>query len=288
MRSPGRSCTPARLSLALLASALLASGCAGAPPPPATLAPVSLRIAADPALLPAVRALAQAYADRRPHVSITVIPASSRAAAEAVQLRQADAAAVSELPLLPEEAGLWVGDLAMDGVAVIVHPANPLTGLTGQQLREIFSGALSDWGALGAPGLGPVQAAIRESGDGSRDVFDRAIMRDYPLSPDAVVAPSIEVMLAFVAYQPGAIGYVPSSRITATVSPPVKVLAVDGLAPSREAIARGAYCMARLLRFIAAAEPQGELRQFVAWALGEEGQRVVTMANYVSLPISPE
>jgi phosphate transport system substrate-binding protein len=288
MPLPGKPRVLARLAAALPAAALLAAGCASAPPPTATPVPVALRIAADPSVLPAIRALTRAYSDRNPHVSFTVAPAVGRGAAEAALAGQADVAAVAELPRLPEAAGAWVGDVAMDGVAVIVHPSNPLAGLTSQQLRELFSGALSDWAGLGAPELGPVQVAIRESGDSSRELFDQAIMRDYSLSLDAMVAPSIEVMIAFVAYQPGAIGYLPASRITATVSPPVKVATVDGLAPSREAITRGAYSMSRLLRFVAAAEPQGELRRFVAWTLGEEGQRVVAAANYVSLPISPE
>ncbi len=270
--------------------AIILPGCAAGETPTMTPPPVNLRIAADAAVMPLVQALARTYTQRYPNANVrfALTPTTSSDAAGSAADGQADLGAVSTLPEgQAGSAGLWMADLAMDGVAVIVHAANPLTHLTTQQVRDIFAGAYSDWEALGAPGLGDMQVAVREDGDGARAIFDRVVMGGAPLGLDAVVLSSIDVAMNYVAYQPGAITYVPSSRITATVVPPVKVLSIDGKTPSPESVGGGAYPMSHMLYFIAPREPQGELRNFVAWAVGDEGQRVAAAANYASLTAPP-
>lgn len=282
-----RRATPALCCL-VAALALSAPGCGGAETPKVTPVTVTLRVAADVALDPLMQALTRAYSAQHPNVIFTLTPASTPAAGEAVFSRRVDLAAVS---LLPEKiAGRdapWVADLATDGIAVIVNPANPLTNVTMQQLRDIYAGVYNQWDSLGAAGVGEVQSAVREAGDGARVVFDRVVMGNTRLTLNAVVLPSTEVVMNFVAYQAGAIGYVPGARITDTVAPPVKALAVDGRPLTRQSLLDGSYPLSRSLYLIALSEPQGELRDFVAWILSAEGQRVVEAANFARVPGIP-
>ena len=276
--------TTARL-ICLLALLGLVQGCSNAETPKVTPITVTLRVASDAAIHPLMQALTRAYTDKHPHVAFTLVAASTPAATDAIYSKRVDIAAVSLLPekIAGREAP-WMADLATDGVAVIVNPANPLDGLSLQQLRDIYAGVYNGWDGLGAAGIGDLHAAVREGGDGTRVIFDRAVMGSNRLTLNAVVLPSIEVVMNFVAYQPGAIGYVPSARITDTVSPPVKVLAIDGQPPAKETLLERSYLLSRSLYLIATSEPQGDLRDFVAWVLSPEGQRVVDAANYATVP----
>ncbi len=279
--APALCCLVAALGLA-------ASGCGSAETPKVTPVTVTLRVAADVALESLMQALTRAYSAQHPHIIFTLTPASTPDAAEAIFSRRVDLAAVSVLP--DKVAGRdipWIGDLALDGIAVIVNPANPLTNVSMQQLRDIYAGVHGRWDSLGAANVGDVQIAVREGGDGARVLFDRMVMGNTRLTLNAVVLPSVEVVMNFVTYQAGAIGYVPSARITDTVAPPVKMLAIDGQPLTKASLRDGSYPLSRSLYLIALSEPQGELRDFVAWILSAEGQRVVETANFAPLPGVP-
>jgi phosphate transport system substrate-binding protein len=83
--------------------------------------------------------------------------------------------------------------------------------------------------------------------------------------------------------KPNAIGYASSSGV-ARQPRPVKMLPVNGVAPSPEAIASGEYPLSRTVNLAALREPQGELRKFVAWALGPAGKQVAEQQGYVPMP----
>jgi phosphate transport system substrate-binding protein len=231
-----------------------------------------------------MQALADAYTTRHPHVLFDIQPGNAEMAAGAVYARQADIAVVSRLPVTVQgREPPWIADLAMDGVAVIVNPTNPINNLTLQDLRDIYAGARNRWRDFGIEGLNDIEVAVREDGDGTRSLFDGVVMGHAKLTLTAIVLPSIEVAMNFVAYKPDAIAYVPSARITSTVSPVVKVISIEGHPPIREYISTERYPLARMLNLVALAEPQGDLREFVAWVLGREGQTIVAATNYVAV-----
>lgn len=268
----------------VLLLAILLASCSRAETPRVTPVTIHLRLAADTAAFPLMQALADAYAAQHRDVLFNVQPGNAETAADAVFSHQADLAAVSVLPsrirgrVLP-----WIADLAQDGVVVIVNPANPIDTLTLQELRDIYSGVHNRWDDFGVADLGDIETAVREEGDGTRATFDNVVMGDTKLTLSAIVLPSVDVAMNFVAYQANAIAYVPSARITGTVSPAVKVINIDGQSPSQEGISSGAYRLSRMLNLIALEEPQGELRKFVAWALDKDGQAVIAALNYVAL-----
>jgi phosphate transport system substrate-binding protein len=265
--------------------ALILAGCSRVETPKVTPVITHLHLAADMATLPLLRALTDAYTASHPTVTFSLQPGNAATVAGMIFSQQADLASVALLPSPVEGHGsLWVADLALDGITIIVNPGNPVSSLTLQQLRDIYSGMRSRWSDLGVAGLGDIDVAVREDGDGTRKLFDNAVMGATSLSLDAVVLSTIEVTMNYVAYQPNAIAYVPSSRITETVTPPVKVIGIEGQYPSKSGISNGNYHLAHTLNLIAASEPQGELRQFVAWALGREGQAVIQTTSYVVIP----
>lgn len=270
------------MALALLAG--LVAGCSRLETPKVTPVVVRLRVSADAATLPLMNALTAAYAAQHPNILFSVQPGNAQTCADAIYNRQADIALVSLLPARVQgREAPWVADLAMDAIVVVVNPANPLASLSMSELRNIYAGVNNRWSDLGVVGLDDIEVAVREDGDGTRAMFDSAVMGNTRLTLSAIVLPAVDVVLNFVAIQANTIGYVPSARITSTVSPAVKVLAIDGQMPTQSAIASGAYPLTRILNLIALGEPQGELRLFVAWMLGRQGQDVVKQMNYAPI-----
>jgi phosphate transport system substrate-binding protein len=267
---------------------IFVTACSYAETPKITPVTLKYRIAADTAALPLMQALTDAYSAAHPEIIFSVQSGNAQATTDRVYAGEADLAAVSQLLTKKEgRANPWVADLAMDGVAVIVNPANPIDSLTLQDLRDIYSGVHNRWSDYGVVGLEDIQVAVREEGDGTRATFDAQVMENAHLTLSAVVMPTVDVAMNFTSLEPTAIAYVPTGRITSTITPGVRIIGIDGQKPTPANIAGGSYPLTRMLNLIAPAEPQGALRLFVAWALGDEGQRIARELNYVPVAQAP-
>ena len=110
------------------------------------------------------------------------------------------------------DARFWRSALAQDAVAVIVNAANPASGLSLAQLREVFQGRALDWSSLGW-GNQEVIVVSREDGSGTRAAFEAAVMEGRPVTLNAVVQPDGDAVVGYVARAPGAIGYVSHARV---------------------------------------------------------------------------
>lgn len=261
---------------------VLSVACARVETPRVTAIPVHIRAGADSATLPLLRTLALTWQGKHPHWVFTFDTGGGDALQKKLRDGTLDLVAVSELGVDPGFQP-WHTDLAVDGVALIVNTANPLTGLTSADLREIFAGYRNEWAYFGAQQPGSIQTVMREAGDSSRKTFDTLVMGDVPGTQSAVVMPSPETVMNFVALNPGAIGYVPSGQVTAAPQPALRMLLVDGQPPSAEALASGNYPLRRTLSLVARSEPQGDLRAFLVWALSDEGRQIAESLGYARL-----
>jgi phosphate transport system substrate-binding protein len=240
------------------------------------------RLAADAAALPLLRALANAYTAANPYTELTVEATSRTGLAQALQSGQTALAATSLVPpALTPTSQWWQAELALDGVSVIVHPQNPINDIATRDARDVFAGIRNQWKQLGANNIGAIKVAVREEGDGGRALFDQLVMGDQPLTLDALVMPSAETMMNYVALNPEAVGYAPSAR--ANAQPGVKALALDGKTATPANLGSGDYPLSRTISLIGAHEPQSELRNFVAWALGPQGKEIAESLGYASL-----
>lgn len=262
----------------ILLLVLLMAAC-NQPPATPTATPTSthIRIAADGDTAPLIRALTDAYYAVNPYAVFTVDVGNPAYVAQEMQAGKAALAATS----LPPAAARWMVDLAMDGVAIIVNPQNPVSGITLQDARAIFAGERNNWSDYDVASLGPIEVAVREEGDGSRQVFDDVVMGAQKLTLDAFVLPSIETMLNFTLVKPNAIGYAPASSVGRSPTP-AKMLPINGVSPTADAITKGEYPLSRTLNLMALREPQGEMRNFVAWALGPAGKAIAAQMGYAT------
>jgi phosphate transport system substrate-binding protein len=253
-----------RTALVVLIFVLLA-GCG--PTPVVTRTPVTLNLAVSSAMEPLMAELTTAYRTTHPHVTFKVRHLNSAQAMETLWSGEVDLAAVS---WLTDTESVWLTPVAMDGVAIIVHPSNPVTNLSLQQLRDMFRGRVAEWPDVGGP-AGEIAVASREGGSGTRAKFEEVVMGGRNVTVNAVALASERAMLDYVGSVTMSVGYVSSGYLTGTV----KAISVEGVPLTPATVTERRYPLSRPLLLVALEEPQGELRQFVAWALGNEGQSIV-------------
>jgi len=186
--------------------------------------------------------------------------------------------------------------VALDGLAVIVHPANPLASLTVEQVRAVFSGRIGDWSALGlAPG--PIALHARDDRSGTFDTFRSLVLGDAALSPRALRYESTDQLAAAVAADPRAIGFVGLAGVGRARALALSERGTQALAPTPLSVATEDYVLSRRLFLYGAERLRTEARDFLDFALGAGGQAVVARVGYVPqevqalavpLPAEPE
>ena len=242
-------------------------------------------------------AWAEAYGRLHPEVQIAVTGGGSGTGIAALINGTVDMANASR-PIKAEERAQAEANgivpvehvVAGDAIAIVVHPSNPVDGLTIPQLAAIFSGKITNWRQVGGEDR-PIVLLSRESNSGTHVFFLEEVVRqgrkdDKTLfSPDTLLMPSSEGISAEVRQNPNAIGYDGLGYVT----PDQKVLAVASaegqpyVLPTVETVKDGSYPIARELYIYTAGEPQGAIREYLDWIVGPEGQAIVRELGFVPL-----
>lgn len=236
-----------------------------------------LRLMTSTATFPLVQELTRAYTQHTGgEVTFDVSAGNAQSMLERLTAGEAPFLISSHLAGRQTSSGsLWAAPLAQDGIAVIVHPDNPVSTLNSSQLRELFHGRVGSWASLG----GADQQVIvysREDGSDTRAEFEGMVMGTRPTSPAARIAPSSEAMVYAISQEPAAVGYVSMGWLNDTVRP----LAIEGVQPTPETVSSSAYPLRSLIYVIGLREPDGAspldlaYRAFFGWVQSPEGQAV--------------
>ncbi|MGD9015664.1 MAG: phosphate ABC transporter substrate-binding protein [Candidatus Omnitrophota bacterium] len=168
--------------------------------------------------------------------------------------------------------------VAMDGIAVVVHPNNSIDGLTKQQIKDIYTGRISNWSQVGGSG-GQIVVISRDSASGTFEAFNTLALNKARVRPDALLQASNQAIATTVARTPGAIGYVGLGYVTTSV----KAITVDDVECTKETVLSGKYPLARPLFMYTNGEPKGEVKDFIDFVLSGQGQALVEKAGFVGL-----
>ena len=185
-------------------------------------------------------ALSEAFMEKYPKVTVTAEFVGSGAGIEAVSNGTADIGNSSR-NLKDEEKAKGVAEniVAIDGIAVVVDPANTVEDLTKDQLTSIYDGTVTNWKDVGGNDA-PIVVVGREAGSGKRGAFEELLKLEdackYSNELDSTGA-----VMAKVASTPGSIGYVSLDVLDDTV----KALKLDGAEPTEENIKAGKYFLSR-------------------------------------------
>lgn len=181
--------------------------------------------------------------------------------------------------------------VAIDALAIIVNPANPIDRLTIDQLADIFTGRITNWQELGGDDA-PIILVSRETNSGTHVYFLDEVVRkgasdnEDIFAPQTMLMPSSVGITSEIQRNPHAIGYDGLGYVTEHE----KLIAVARDAdstyvlPSVQSGADGSYPIARGLYMYTAGEPTGSIADFITWIAGPAGQQIVADLGFVPLP----
>jgi len=178
------------------------------------------------------------------------------------------------------QAGAVSTLVGYDMLVVIVHPSNPVDSLTLAQVRDIFSGRVTDWKQLGAP-PGKIQIVGREADDaGVRVMFQEMVMKGLPQAKDAIPLESSSLIEKEIESNASGVAV---TGVSSAVLRKVKILKLDGVAAGKKSLADGSYPLVRPLYLVTKGAPEGEVKRFIDFVLSKEGQAIMAK-NAFSIP----
>jgi phosphate transport system substrate-binding protein len=166
-------------------------------------------------------------------------------------------------------------------VAVIVNAANPVANLTKDQVRDLFIGVAQNWKDVGGPDA-PVTPCIRHPVSGTYLGFRELAMENKPYALNVKTFTNYTEIVQAVAQDPNAIGY---STIILAGKPGVKAVSIGGVAPTVEAVNKGIYPYARVLRlYTDKANTTPACREFIEFVESKQGQDIVNELGFAPRP----
>ena len=182
----------------------------------------------------------------------------------------------------PQEVGTELIQIAWDAIVVIVHPANPLTDIRLTDLKKIFDGEIVSWRELGGPDrkIALVERFGNESGVGY--MFRLMVFGDgnYDFKARSYQVKSTGPVEKKVIKTETALALDGSSSARRL---PVKILALNGVAPTRANVASGRYPLFRPLYLAVGPNPSPPVKQLIDFILSPEGQAVIAAQETVNL-----
>ena len=266
----------------LLACSILLAGSACAPTQPANTSAGTLAgrivISGSTSMEDLLTAFGEAFTVLNPKVSVEVQGGGSstgvKNASEGITEIGNSSRALKE-----EEKSLGLNEhiVAYDGIAVVIHPDNPITNLTSAQIAGIFTGKITNWQEVGGEDT-PVVTVLREAGSGTRDGFEELLkIKGQCIGTQEVNETGI--VKSTVAGNKNAIGYMSLGKVDTSV----KALSVDHVAPSSAAVLDKTYGLQRPYLCLTKGSESVLVQAFFRFIASEEGQNLVAKKGYIKV-----
>jgi len=241
----------------------LSAGCSRSP------ARRGLVVAGSTSIQPFADHWAEIYMKDNPGRAVNVQGGGSSAGIQAARDGAADIG-MSSRELKAAEKDLLEVVVAWDGLAVIVHPDNPVNDLTIDVVRNVFSGNIRSWKSLDGRDK-TITVVTREEGSGTRGAFQEMVMKKERISKGAIVQDSNGTVREIVAGDPDSIGYISLGLVTDKV----KAVSLEGIAPSYDNITGKKYKLIRPFLFVTNGPPQPAALDFINFVLSRKAQEMV-------------
>jgi phosphate transport system substrate-binding protein len=236
--------------------------------------------------------MAEAYMKLHPDVDVAVTGGGSGTGIAALINGTTDICAASRLMKKEELDQAHAKKLdpqttvvGLDGISIMVNPANPVNELTLEQLKKIYTGEYTRWSEVGGPDQ-PIVLLSRESNSGTYVFLQEHVLQKADYAASARLLPSTAAITESVSQDRWAIGYggvayaehakVKTVKIKATVDSPA-------VAPSAATVHDGSYPISRPLYLYTNGAPAGTVQSFVEYCLSDAGQGIVTETGYISV-----
>lgn len=208
---------------------------------------------------------------------VTYNPTGSSAGIKAVLEGRAQIGLSSrQLKKSEREQGAQAIFLAYDGIALIVHPSNTVSNLSVEQVHDLFTGKITSWAALQGEDK-PVVLIGREAGSGTRDGFE-SVTNSVNECQYRQELTSTGDVITTVAQNPNAIGY----ASVASLKDNVKVLSINGVAPTEENIAKGDYVVQRPFLIVTKKDAVSrQAQKFIDYMTSSNAHRLIRKAGVI-------
>lgn len=244
-----------------------------------------IRIEGSTTLLPIAQITAEEFMNIYPQISVSVKGGGSGVGIAALIEGSCDIATSSRAMKdteIKDAIAKGVNPVAhivgMDGIAIIVHPSNPIKNLSKADLKRIYTGKISNWKDLGGSDM-KIVVISRDVASGTYEAFGKLALDDEKVRKDALLNASNKAVVTAVEKTPGAIGYVGLGYIT----PNVKAITIDGVECTRENVLTKKYPLSRPLFMYTNGKPSGVIKTYLDFVLSKEGQKLINEAGFVGL-----
>jgi len=236
-------------------------------------------------ILPVAQVASEVFMEKNPGIKISVQGGGSGVGIASLLDKTTDIATSSRKIKTEEiEKGKASGiipneiAIALDGIAVIVHPTNSVKALTKAQIKDIYTGKLSNWSEVGGKDA-KIVIVNRDTSSGTYEAFEILALNKEKVRPDALTTASNQAVAQTVAQTPGAIGYVGHGYLT----PKVKAVTVDKIECTKQTIQSEKYPLSRYLYVYTNGKPTGNVQKFINFILSKEGQKLVEDEGFVDV-----
>ncbi len=264
--------------------ALLLTACGGtAKPPTPTADPLVGRYSASGGggALAAVTALTKRFAELHPGVTWQVEEVGSDAGVNLATAGAIDLGFTSRALTADEATKLSTLGIGLAGTCVIVNSANPVKDLTRDQVKRIFAGEITNWKQVGGDDL-DIKVFVREANAATRSSFEQYFFGGKATYvKDATEVYELEQTLKSVGSFRASIGMATANR-RASTEPTVKLVSIDGVAPTPENLVNGSYKIGRPLLLVFPKDEsklRSGIKAFLDFVRSPEGQQIAASAN---------
>lgn len=237
-------------------------------------------------VLPVVQKAGEAFMASHPGTELSISGGGSGNGIKALIEKQCDVAMSSrDIKDKEKDAAAKNGitplrtAIAIDAIVPVVHPANKVGALTLAQLRDIYTGKVTNWKDLGGEDA-QIVAISRDTSSGTFESWEELVMNKERVSPRALMQASNGAVVQTVSKNKNAIGYVGLGYVDKSTRP----VTVDGVSPSAETAISKQWPIARELYIFTNGAPQGAVKEFVEYLVApDKGQKDVLAVGYVPL-----
>ena len=183
--------------------------------------------------------------------------------------------------LKPEEkAGLKETKIALDGIGIITHKSNTVKNLTTAQIKDIYTGKITNWKQVGGKDA-PIVVVSREDGSGTRDGFQEKMgFESTALTKDAQISDGSGNIKTTVAGNENAIGYISLGYIDNSLNK----LKVDGIELTPESVKAKKYPISRPLLLVnKEGSISAEGTKLINFILSDEGQKIMVDKGFINI-----
>jgi len=282
MKSRGQKITGFLLLGLLLLGAAMVSGCGKqkATNDSTTGLSGTLTIAGSTSVQPFSDVLAEKFMEKNKNVQVNVQGGGS---SQGIEAATSGAAAIGSSSRAVKDEEKTKGNLvdttiALDGIAIIVHPANTVGNLKTEDIQNIYLGNIKNWKEVGGSDA-PITVVSREEGSGTREAFTSLVMDKKDILKTAIIQNATGAVRTTVVGDKNAIGYVS----LASLNESVKALEIDGAAATDANVKAGTYKLQRPFVYVTKEAPAGLAKAFIDFVLSAEGQKIITDEGAISI-----